>query len=311
MGEAERRNVADPNHKGLVVSAPLEIDLDVNGVYIEDANLDTQELRSAILFWDKLVWPLPAGVPAFDFLFGAFGPNQDEEFLEQANILSVLYCNVAHEIQRPLTMSECFCAAHFGAFQVLDREEPGIWSLAQGEKSLFVKNGLLDAGGGYELALHRALPVPDKDVPLSEILEFKRRRSDEMKMLRVKIDEFLSIIEYSDDKSVAVSLAVQDIDNACSDAIRVSREWKFPVRLSNLRLSFEARPFVSIGTFLTTLTAAQALHLNSTTALLAALGASATASGSFLKLSADLGWRGLRPRRGPFRYVADYHNEIF
>ena len=197
------------------------------------------------------------------------------------------------------------------AFQDLDQKEPGKWSIAQGESSLWLKDGFLEAGSGYSLELHRAIPVPDKDVPLAEILEFKRKRGDELELLRAKIDGFLSFIEAADDKATALATSIKEIDKACSEAIRVSHEWQFPVRLTNFKPQFEARPFASIGAFLSAWAAGRAAHLDMTTALLGGFGAAALASGSFLKLTADPGWRGLRPRPGPFRYVADYHTEVF
>lgn len=91
MGEAKRRKAAaaqdgsKPSHeqiksngRGLVVSPPIEVD--GNQLLTKSSNLDSQELRVATLLWDRLVWPTSRAI------YFVSGP--DEEFLEQAGILS-------------------------------------------------------------------------------------------------------------------------------------------------------------------------------------------------------------------------------
>ena len=65
MGEAKLRKQTDPNfgqvpknglsYRGLVVSPPIEIE--GNRLFAKSSNLDAQELRFSLLFWDRLVWP--------------------------------------------------------------------------------------------------------------------------------------------------------------------------------------------------------------------------------------------------------------
>ena len=87
MGEAKRRKQSDPNfgrvprqavNRGLVVSPPIEIQ--DNSLFAKSWNLDPQELRFALLFWDRLVWPSSRTVH--------FPSGPDELFLEDAGILS-------------------------------------------------------------------------------------------------------------------------------------------------------------------------------------------------------------------------------
>ena len=43
---------------------------------------------------------------------------------------------------------------------------------------------------GALVELHNAIPVPDLNTPLEEILEFKFRRNDELNRLRLEMDNF-------------------------------------------------------------------------------------------------------------------------
>ena len=150
----------------------------------------------------------------------------------------------------------------------------------------------------------------DKDVPLSD-LEFKRKRHDELQLLRSEIDTFFAVLEAAEDKPAALNECLGKIDAACADAIKVGKEWRFPVRLSNLKASIELRPFVTLGGGMAAFASGQTLGLPVTTALLAGLAGSAAASAPAVKLAGDFVWRGLRPTQGPYRYVSQYHSELF
>lgn len=305
MGEANRRLLKDPTYgktkspsitdkvRGLVVSPPIVID--GTSLFARSSNLDPQELRSAILFWDKLVWPSSRAI------YFASGP--DEQFLESAGILSRPDYTVWGD------GAQGIAAGQILAFNDLDKRESGQWCLAQGKDSLMIKGGSLIASAGPQLELHQAIPIPDKDVPLAEVLEFKRRRRDELCSLREQIDAFAAAINAAEDKSAELEKHVKLIDQACADAIRVGSEWQFPVRLTNFKSTFEIRPFQTLAG---ALAGSQFASLTATQIALSAVTGAALATAPALKLSFDgFEWRGLRPRLGPYRYVYQFHHELF
>jgi hypothetical protein len=302
MGEAKRRKAADPNYghpkpvrPGLVVSAPVEIE--GTRANIRSSNLDPQELRFSLLFWNRLVWPASRAI------YLASGP--DEQFLEQAGILSRPEYTFSGDGAQGLART------HIHALIDLDSREPGQWSLAQGENSLLLKDNLLERDVGVLLELQHAIPVPDKDVPLNEILEFKNRRKDELQLLRTELDGFVAAINQAEDKAAELKNHVAKVDAACVDALRVSREWQFPVRLTNLKASVEFRPFVTAAGGMAAFALGTANALPMSASVLAGISGALAVSAPALKLSGDFGWRGLKRRLGPYRYVYQFHNELF
>jgi Family of unknown function (DUF6236) len=266
-------------------------------LHAKSTNLDPQELRFALFFWDQLVWPSSRAI--------YFASDPDERFLEDAGILTRPSYTFNGDMAQGMAMTQ------ISAFRDYDQREPEKWALAQGENSFLLKYGDLEEGKGGLIELHRAVPIPDKDVPLNEILEFKQKRHDVLQLLRTEIDTFFTVLEAADDKSVALNKCLGKIDAACADAIRVGKEWQFPIRLSNLKTSFELRPFVTLESGMAAFAAGQTFGLPATTSLLAGLGGAAAATAPALKLSGDFGWRGLRPTQGPYRYVSRYHSELF
>lgn len=178
MGEAKRRKESDPNFgrvpkdvgmRGLVVSPPIEIE--GTRLFAKSSNLDPQELRFALLFWDRpLVWPSSRNIH--------FASGPDELFLESAKVLSRPDYTIDGDAAQGIAKGQ------FQAYQDLDRSNPGAWALSQGENSFLFKQGQAIEGEGALIELHRAIPILKQDVPLAEVLEFRQRRRDELVLLR-------------------------------------------------------------------------------------------------------------------------------
>ena len=292
MGEAKRRKAEDPSYgkpkRGLVVSAPMEIE--GTQLHLQSTSLDPQELRFSLLFWDRLLWPLSRAI------YIPSGP--DEQFLETAGVLTRPEYTAVGDIAQG--MAHC----QITAFLEAEKHEPGIWALAQGENSFLLKNEILREGNGAFVELFRAIPVPDKTVPLNEILEFKHRRFDELNLLRQQLDGLVFEINNSEDKRAKLVEQANLVYTACADAIRVGKEWRFPIRLANLKVSLDLRPFTSGAAVIAAWEYAKVFDM----ALPACVLAGAAAS---IKIGGDFGLQKIRPRQGPYRYVYRFHNELF
>jgi hypothetical protein len=300
MGEARRRKEADPplgrSKRGLILGSPTEVDLDRNRVKVR-AGIDPQELRFATLYWDRLAWPSSRAI----FIGG--GP--DEDYLQKVGILS----RPDHTFYG--VMADTVARSYIAAFQALDEKEPGQWSVSLGENTLQIFGGTLadspafSPASNLQVDLIRSIPVPDKDVPLAEVLEFKRKRRDELERLREELDKLQDFVKSGPNQVAALEKAKQEIDRACADAIRVAFEWQWPVRLTGSKCTFECKPIDGIIAAMST----HALGLPLTQAALAGL---VPVAASAIKFSFDgVSWRGLKPRRSPFNFVARYHMELF
>ncbi len=297
MGEAKRRKENDPSfgrvakssYRGLVVSPPIQIE--GGSLYAKSSNLDPQELRFALLFWDRLVWPSSRAIH--------FGSGPDETFLEGEGILArpeyTFNGNAALGLAR----------GQIQAYQDLERAEPGVWALAQGENSFLWKEGLADEGKGALVELHRAIPIPRHDVPLAEILEFRQRRRDELILLRLQLESFVSEIEGSEDKSLALYKRIAEIDQACVNLLAVGKEWQFPVYLSDFKASFSLSPEKFLPAVAGGWKIGEPYGLTCASAVAAAAGVVST-----LEIKGDYGLRSMRRPTSPYRYTYQMHEEL-
>jgi hypothetical protein len=196
------------------------------------------------------------------------------------------------------SLEDGFRLAHIHAFTELDRREPGMWSLATGERSISFLDSELQQGRGALVRLHRAIPVPDKDVHLQDILEFKQSRQPELLKLRHHLEAIYNRVISAVDGSLALHSETEALNVALSEYIGSTRGFRITWRLA----SMEASVNVS-GAAAAALTAFQA-GLPATDAAL--VGAAAS-----LAIKSGFGFRRTTPTKTPFQYVSSYHNELF
>jgi len=272
--------------RGLVVSS--QITLEGTSVRIRQFNLDSQELRSNLLFWDRLSFPKTR--------LANFPMSDDEQYLIDTGVLERRQFETTRErITDPAAM---FLEAHLKAFRELDREEPGAWSLATGERSLSFPETELTDGRGVLVKLHQAIPVPDKDVPLNEVLEFRERRRDELIGLRHHLERiYLRIVE-AGDGDLALRTESEALERAIADHTKASREARFSLRLSGLSASLNLLGWT---------VASGALYTAGLPLVESVLGGAVPS----LSVSIGAGLKGRQAIATPFKYVSSYNRELF
>lgn len=300
MGEARRRKAQDPSYghpiRGLILTSAI---LPVENGVVMTGSVDPHQLRHALLFWDKLVWPSNNLVH--------LGGDPDTDFLEAARILErPRYTFAGGQIS-----VEPFVRSQLEEFRKRDDAGKGIWDLCQNTATLLSAVGEATDNNGLGLELIEAIPVPDKDVPLNEILEFKRKRNDEFVALRAELDSLGSKLNAAGDSEAELQGPIARVDKACADALKIASEWQFPVHLSNQKMALDLKPFEVLAGAVATSLIASAAALTTTQTVLAGIGGAIAGAKSAFKVTGDIGLRSMRKRPSPFAYVAHVHKELF
>lgn len=268
------------NFRGLVVSPPIEISVNRNSIHLVSTSLDPQEVRSNLLFWDKLNFP--------DNNLLSIGLGPDEEFLRQCGILERTMIRVMGSGD----MASGFRAAHVRAFQELDNAAPGAWSLATGEHSVSFLDEELEPGRGALVRLYKAIPVPDRAAPLNDILNFKQRRKDELLALRFHLEDIYQKVVKAGDGPLSLATETGRLEKALSDHLKASKESRLGFRLCDLSASLNV-PGALAGTLLF-----ESFPEN-------------LIAGAALSISVGVALKRKKPSATPFRYVSRYHDELF
>jgi len=258
---------------------------------------DPQELRYWLLFWDKLNCPLLEGIE--------IGLCQEGTFLEGIGILQRQRVdNVTFRIWghgRPQEPTEQVAHHLLRAFRTLDAAEPETWTLATGERCLTLDASEMDTGRGILFRLHRALPVPDKDVPLDDILQFKERRRPELIGLRSQLEAAYQRVVSSPDRPLAESSELAALDLALSNLLK-AREGGAVKRWISADISFDLQPMRGIN-------AAVIGHM---AGLPLTEAVAFGAYQAFIQIEPTVSLRRLqRDKAVPWRYVAKYHDDVF
>lgn len=282
MQAADREDVKP--WRGLVVSPPMESA--GTTLKLKSGVLDPQELRSSLLFWDRLDFP--------DQPLIKFGQNSDAEFLASAGVLKRTEIKISGRGDFATAVRD----AHVAAFRYLDKENPGRWSLATGERSVSFGDDALELGRGALVRLHGAIPVPDKDVPLQDILEFRIRRSDELLALRTHLETIYQRVISAGDGELVWNTEIEALQRAIQDHIKTSRESGFRLRLADLSASLN---LISIGS---TAITAYSMGLPIVPALI-------TGSAAALSINVGPALKRHKPSPTPFQYITSYQNEVF
>jgi hypothetical protein len=88
-----------------------------------------------------------------------------------------------------------YVLAQAAALQMNNQREPGLWSMAQVGRTVFLPPEVSHEAQAIEIELYNALPIPSDEVSLDDILLFKDRRNDELLALRRAMDRlYLEVV---------------------------------------------------------------------------------------------------------------------
>jgi hypothetical protein len=270
------------NERGLVISKPVSV---VGSRLTTGGNLDPQELRYSLLFWDKLDFP--------DNNLISLGSDSTTQFLQKEEILKRTRIQLAGGDAAQMLLS-----AHLSAFRMLDKNEPGVWSLGSGINSVSFPERELETGRGISVRLYEAIPVPDKDVPLQDILEFRTKHRDELLALRHHLDAIYQRIIAAGDGALALNSELGALENAIEDYIKTAKEFRFPfVSMSfDANLNVPAAVLAAVATF------------NTVFGVISSLLAGAAAG---LAMGPTTSLKNHKTSATPFRYISSFHKRVF
>lgn len=269
--------------RGLVVSPPIQIVGD--GVFIESTTLDPQEVRSNLLFWDKLDYPTARIIH--------INLGLDEQFLESSGVLQRTAVAVPNG-----SIGNILRAAHVEGFRQLDEDQPGQWSIATGERSLSFASHDIEEGRGALVKLYNAVPVPDQEVALADILEFREKRRSELLALRHHLEAVYQRVIVAGDGPLAWNTEVEQLQKAISDHMKSSKEAPFKFRLADIGAGLNLIP-VGVGAL-----SAYSMGLPLLPGLI---------TGAVAGISLEVGGalKGREASATPYKYISSYHKEVF
>lgn len=218
------------NKRGIVISPPFEV-LPAGGIRC-GGSPSSSDLRKYLLYWDEIDYPDNSHI--------SVGASPDIEFLIEAKIAT----RTRVQFIGAMPAGEILLAAQETVFEKRDKENPGLWSLAQLSSAPYFANTRPTMSVEYEL--WNMLPVPQNDVHLNDILEFKQKRQDELVALRVYLDEIYQSIISASDIPRAKNSQLEKLELALKEVDKTLTESGIPKGLTSLR-GYIAGEFTNIA----------------------------------------------------------------
>ncbi len=248
-----------------------------------EGQLDAQDLRRYVLYWDKIDYPMINGnganidgLPELKLLFeestlivSQVTVQPPEDPCDRSGI------KIGGMSPRQLIESE-----RQGQVELVNRHNAGgngIWSIAQTGDNILLPRQINNPEKSIEISLCDSLPVCGVNTRLEELLKFKSKRRAELLRFRSAMDKLCDGIANAANKELALSKAREEIELSLLDLHRTLDESRIQKIVSSLRVFLDIRDSSALNILLPALGTAGAGLLNAPVELgaLAGLGLNA------------------------------------
>lgn len=279
----------------IIVFPEMQIDT-INKTAMLESNIDKRKLMRTVLFWDKIIIPCNTNI---------FSINLDHipeiVALRAENILEEPKIQVSNA-DGALT-SILYDMYMWYIMQMMESNDAN-YTTYELEKMLISNHGKISVSGGELLTFTNAFPEPDISTEINELLEFRLKRKDQLKLLMMHLNSLELRVLKSEDKHTELKVAINEIDIACADVIRLYKEKGIKFNISNAKFNFSMKEIIEVSG------AAYAgsiiAGLPQTAAILASLGAGIS---SVVEIKDAISFKKIE-KNNPFNYVGEISKHL-
>ncbi|HED3824676.1 TPA: hypothetical protein R4218_000118 [Klebsiella pneumoniae] len=211
------------------------INADNNSIHIAESNLNYRKLLINALYWDKIITTNN----------NLINISNDET----PGVPELKREGLFTEVMLRINGSGDFATLLYDAnmkFMIDSLARKDINFIASEADKVLIKNSNEVAPDNGELfTLINAIPEPDESVNIHDILEFRLKRKGELENLMNKINELNTRVLNSQNRDLELKVAINEIDKACADVIRLYGESRIKFNLSEVKFNFNIPEIVT------------------------------------------------------------------
>ncbi|HCM5435652.1 TPA: hypothetical protein N3N52_002525 [Klebsiella pneumoniae] len=211
------------------------INVDNNSLHIAESNLNYRKLLINALYWDKII------TTNNNLIHISNNETPGVPELKREGLYT--------EVILPINGSGDFATLLYDAnmkFMIDSLARKDINFIASEADKVLIKNSNEVAPDNGELfTLINAIPEPDESVNIHDILEFRLKRKGELENLMNKINELNTRVLNSQNRDLELKVAINEIDKACADVIRLYGESRIKFNLSEVKFNFNIPEIVT------------------------------------------------------------------
>ncbi|WP_142295414.1 DUF6236 family protein [Klebsiella quasipneumoniae] len=211
------------------------INADNNSVHIAQSNLNYRKLLINALYWDKII------TTNNNLIHVSNNDTPGVPELKREGLFT--------EVMLPINGRGDFATLLYEAnmkFMIESLARKDINFIASDADKVLIKNSNEVAPDNGELfTLINAIPEPDESVNIHDVLEFRHKRQGELKNLMNKINELNIRVLKAENRDLELKAAINEIDIACADVIRLYNESRIKFNLSEVKFNFNIPEIVT------------------------------------------------------------------
>jgi len=201
--------------RGIIATA-AQVNIQPNGFSVDTRNggLSENDIKYFLLYWDKVI------IPGNNFVYAEIPYEKD---LIESNIIE----RPILSFQGSFSDSEIGKAMLHGESKIVEekiKDKKIDWTIHQFNNQLILPDDKIIKKKVFKFELMNILPVPNDNVPIYDIIDFKQRRKDEFLALHNTLDELYFEILKSPDSDLKQLKTVKNLQEIINDIEKVQKE---------------------------------------------------------------------------------------
>jgi len=177
-----------------IIATAAQINIQSNGFSIDSrkGGLSKNDIKYFLLYWDKII------IPANNFIYVEIPYEKD---LKESNIIER---PIIH-FQGSFNSSDIAKAMLYDESKIVEekiKDKKIDWTIHQFNNQLILPDDKIIKKKVFKFELMNILPVPNDNIPIYDIIDFKLRRKDEFLALHNTLDELYFDILKSPDSDL-------------------------------------------------------------------------------------------------------------
>ncbi|HHL3491019.1 TPA: DUF6236 family protein, partial [Klebsiella pneumoniae] len=209
----------------------------INKTAMLRSDIDKRKLIRTVLFWDKIIIPCNTNIFVINLdHIPEIVTLRAEKILEEPKI----QVNVDGELTSVLY------GMYMWYIMQMMKSNDANYSTYELEKMIISDHDQVSPSGGELLTFTNAFPEPDVSTEINDILEFKLKRKDQLNLLMAHLNSLELRVLKAENKHTELNKAINEIDIACADVIRLYKEKGIKFNISNAKFNFSMKEIIEV-----------------------------------------------------------------
>ncbi|MGU6071289.1 DUF6236 family protein [Klebsiella pneumoniae] len=220
----------------IIVFPEMQINT-INKTAMLRSDINKRKLIRTVLFWDKIIIPCNTNIFVINLdHIPEIVTLRAEKILEEPKI----QVNVDGELTSVLY------GMYMWYIMQMMKSNDANYSTYELEKMIISDHDQVSPSGGELLTFTNAFPEPDVSTEINDILEFKLKRKDQLNLLMAHLNSLELRVLKAENKHTELNKAINEIDIACTDVIRLYKEKGIKFNISNAKFNFSMKEIIEV-----------------------------------------------------------------